>query len=1118
MTDTLLDIKSRIEAAKPLILNETTLGQKQCQFFAQIFPLVPQEQALNLSNCAVVSSTVDSLTVTGTFARLFPRKNVLVDVCLFDDANAVRHAVVKIPTPAADSASAYLSQYSVDPGEPISPTAVAPTTSLGAYVQAITFSPTTSMIFSTLDYTAPKAARSSYPPTWQTDFPVEHVGKGLNFGAEISLDEDLDGFVQSRLPGFAGGRSPHWCLIHAGEDACLEEGPLFKCTRTMTDKLTIEPLSLSLQGISIVLALARPLGGRIGPRMLVEGTVTVGTTPLQVTAAFNYYYSELSLSFTGFPSLGDLLKHVGLSLDSLPVPLSQMLDIRLSTLNIVLDLNDESVSEISFSLSTKGDIKLIKDVISLEPTLAMQIYAPLDAELRAIEGNLTGKWTFEDIIFTTELAYPSLHFYAGMDKGQQVSTKKLVQRLLPGIDLPELTFTTMEIEGNVLEKSFWAEIQAKIGKKDDTTWGFDASGLTGIRLGMVYAHQQMTHCAVECTLPLAGVALVLSAQYDAGQDGLQFDGRTTTAIDITSVIRDLGRLFDIQGPEVPAILQSFKIEALHVSFNTQSKDFTCTCDGNLTIEKTAIKGTVTLDLTHRQDGSVSTHFSGQITLGDGVQFALIFDTAGEDRQALGTYHNPYGESRKIKKLIGDVSVDLAAAVPESLAFTLHDALLGYAKPGKDKDAKWLFGVDIEGGLNLSDVKLPDFPLLSQFAPSPEQTLKLAVQVVGAKTPFTAEEVVALNALNPGGLQLPHKAIEGLALAVSLRLGQESKQLSLPIGLKKDDSLAAAGNNSLTSDATAATPHSGAHAVSADGMQWVMIQKSFGPVHFERVGIAYHGGVITGQLDAALSAGGLTIALDGLSVTSPLSPFDPTFSLRGLGIDYRNGPLEIGGSFLKQIMKEGEETYTSFAGLAVLRNKLLSLSAIGSYSLKAGHPSLFIYAVLDYPLGGPSFFFVTGLAAGFGYNRALTIPTIDQVEAFPLIKAASSGQKGNNVQSLPAGQKEQQELLTTRLEELEDYIPRSVGEHFLAIGVRFTSFKRVDSFALLTVKFGKELEFDLLGISTAECAKRGCSPTGLESDLQTGFGIPGSPCPIDSELLYSLGRLPPDRRVCLLQLV
>ena len=126
-----------------------------------------------------------------------------------------------------------------------------------------------------------------------------------------------------------------------------------------------------------------------------------------------------------------------------------------------------------------------------------------------------------------------------------------------------------------------------------------------------------------------------------------------------------------------------------------------------------------------------------------------------------------------------------------------------------------------------------------------------------------------------------------------------------------------------------------------------------------------------------------------------------------------GPLEIAGSFLKQTRQEGGAAYTSFAGLAVLRTRQLSLSAIGSYALKDGHPSLFIYAVLDYPLGGPSFFYVTGLAAGFGYNRGLTIPAIDQVEAFPLIQAAGSGQKGSRVPSLPAGQKQQQELLTAQ---------------------------------------------------------------------------------------------------------
>ena len=597
-----------------------------------------------------------------------------------------------------------------------------------------------------------------------------------------------------------------------------------------------------------------------------------------------------------------------------------------------------------------------------------------------------------------------------------------------------------------------------------TLHGQKIFSLEEVELRLSYtADRQQSDAQISCLMELGGTELSMTATYST-TEGWDFQGGLAEgkSIELGNILADLEDGFGI---ELPEILYGIRLEALKVSFNTQSKDFAFTCDGQLEIESgKEIKGSFAIDLKRRQDGSFSTHCSGKLKIED-LQFALIVDSSGLDKQLLAaTYHDLQGKPRKsIKKLIEAVSPDFATSVPESLVFTVNDALLGYHK--SDAGSKWLFGVDIEGGLNLSDVKLPDFPLISQFALSEDQSLKLAVQVVGAKEEFKKDEVAALTALNPGGVRLPNGDIKGLALAASLRLGQESRQLSLPIGVGKNSSRPGPGENPLkpaidsSADATAATPHSGAQAVSADGTQWIMIQKSFGPVHFERVGIAYSNNTITGLLDAALSAGGLTIALDGLSVTSPLTHFDPTFSLHGLGIDYRNGPLEIGGSFLKQTMKKGEETYTSFAGLAVLRNKLLSLSAIGSYALKDGHPSLFIYAVLDYPLGGPAFFFVTGLAAGFGYNRALTIPTIDQVEAFPLI------QNANNVQSLPAGQEEQQGLLTNQLKALEEYIPRSVGEHFLAIGIRFTSFKRIDSFALLTVKFGKELEFDLLGIST-----------------------------------------------------
>ena len=71
-----------------------------------------------------------------------------------------------------------------------------------------------------------------------------------------------------------------------------------------------------------------------------------------------------------------------------------------------------------------------------------------------------------------------------------------------------------------------------------------------------------------------------------------------------------------------------------------------------------------------------------------------------------------------------------------------------------------------------------------------------MQVVGANKKFEKDEVAALNALSPGVMKLPDGEIEELTLAASLRLVQESKQLSLPIGLKKNGSTSDRGKNLL----------------------------------------------------------------------------------------------------------------------------------------------------------------------------------------------------------------------------------------------------------------------------------------------------------------------------------
>jgi hypothetical protein len=326
-------------------------------------------------------------------------------------------------------------------------------------------------------------------------------------------------------------------------------------------------------------------------------------------------------------------------------------------------------------------------------------------------------------------------------------------------------------------------------------------------------------------------------------------------------------------------------------------------------------------------------------------------------------------------------------------------------------------------------------------------------------------VARLRALVPsGGLALPDRDLaRGLALATHLQLGAAPIDLNLPVALDQRGQLTDA-----SSDPSApSTPVPPGSTPAPDGVSWIDLQKAFGPVHFERIGLRYRGGDLTFLLDAALVAAGLTLTLDGLAATVALADlragrFAPSFELAGLGIGYRSDPIEIGG-YLAHLRPEDAGGADEYDGEAVIRTSKLSLAAIGSYAEVEGARSVFLYAVLDYPLGGPAFFFVTGLAAGFGYNRALRMPPIEQVASFPLVAEAL---KGAGSAPMPSPGPAQRQLLSSKLRDMRQYLPIAAGEHFLAVGVRFTSFRQIDSFALLSVSFGQHVEIDLLGLSTA----------------------------------------------------
>ncbi len=729
---------------------------------------------------------------------------------------------------------------------------------------------------------------------------------------------------------------------------------------------------------------------------------------------------------------------------------------------------DKTLKQVSFALDL-DNWSLIDRLLTLnELHFLFAVYDPL-ASTKYVTASIAARASFgTHIKLICQGDYPSGQFYLGLDSATSLTIKTLSQDLLgESRGLPDLTIHDLSVEYNMHTGYMFALV-------DVSNWvitdGFELSDLRFKFLRFLIQEQPKYDCQVAAAFSIANVTVQLDAQYHDG--GWQFSGSTgpDQEIPIGHLINDLGKMFG--AIPLPSVLEALVIENLHVSFNTKTKDFTFKGEAKFPVDDREVDITVAIDITH-QDSSFRYEFSGQLTIG-ALRFDLHFleTTTTSAEQAItsdvfvATYsHTGDDQKINIRDLIGYVSSPIADLIPASLEIDLKDVLFGFSKNG---GAKFLFGLDIGADLSLSNL-----PLVGQEFP-PGQTLAVDdLQLLVASQDFTAPEVIALNKLLPEGVtRLPIGSPQsdsgqdkpvalgrGLHLSAIMKLGDRTETLILP---PPGSAAPAPGGDQLRAVALPAPAATGQTVVTSDKTTWFKLQKTFGPVHFERIGCQYQDQAIWFLLDAALSAAGLTLSLDGLSFGSSLTHFEPRFDLHGLGLAYQGGPVEIGGAFLRVMVDKDGLTYDEYDGTAVIKTKALTLSAIGSYAYLNRQPSLFIYAFLDYPLGGPSFFYVTGLAAGFGYNRAVLMPPIDRVATFPLVEEAMAGPAKGDV---PSSAQSKAEKLTQELEKLRAYLSPAPGQYFLAVGIKFNSFKLIDSFALLAVSFGEHFEVDVLGLST-----------------------------------------------------
>jgi hypothetical protein len=653
----------------------------------------------------------------------------------------------------------------------------------------------------------------------------------------------------------------------------------------------------------------------------------------------------------------------------------------------------------------------------------------------------------------------------GMEEGGTLSVSEAIKGLLEGLSFPSGMMPD-DHDGLVLsDVAFAANFSAgefSVRGRTAKPWTL-IDGLTLNVEALEFEHSEGgTSATFAVRLTLGSVDILLEASTPKSTDaGWEFKGSTGQQI----VIGDLIKVFDKNAKPPPA-LDTLTIENLEVSFHTASKAFTYkfafTCEGKFKVNGTEVDCVVTIAIERPTNAEKpKIEFGGKVTVGT-LTFEGKFWQEEKIQALIATYHpEPPATSEEINitTLVGKLPI--GDAMPK-LTIGLKDALFVYEKT-------FLFGVDLNIGatidtsnwgvigslLGKQEIGLDDLRVLvasADFNTDQVTALNKLLLLQGIKPPLpvpSSEEAGKSDGEGATGSKAPIAISKGFNFSGNLKLGSLTPPpLMLPASGAGDTSRAAKPETPKKPPGEASTA------------KWIDIKKSLGPLYLGRVGFRYQDQKIGVLLDAAVDLAGLHVGLIGFQIRFPLSgSFNPSddLGLDGLELAYANGPVQIAGSFLR-FRQDGKPD--QYDGMALIKATNFMITGFGSYTTVDNAPSMFIYAILHAELGGPPFFRVQGLAAGFGYNRKLTLPPIEEVQNFPLVRAA-----------LDEKFITKETPINEVLGKLRDYISPSSGDYWLAVGVRFNSFEMVQSFAMLSVSFGTQFQIAILGMSKITVPKQ-----------------------------------------------
>jgi hypothetical protein len=261
--------------------------------------------------------------------------------------------------------------------------------------------------------------------------------------------------------------------------------------------------------------------------------------------------------------------------------------------------------------------------------------------------------------------------------------------------------------------------------------------------------------------------------------------------------------------------------------------------------------------------------------------------------------------------------------------------------------------------------------------------------------------------------------------------------------------------------------------------WIDVERSFGPLQIARLGVEPGAGPSARLLvDGGVKIAGLTVQVDELSVAFALAdvlhPDAWSIDLAGLALAFSSGGFSLAGGLRRTAGPPVE-----YDGILLFEGAGRTITAVGSYARPSdaagGYTSFFAFVTIPWTIGGPPFLFITGLAAGAGYNRQLLLPAaVDDIPAHPLLQALDAGA----ISSDPM----------TALRAMSELIPSRRGSFWIAAGARFTSFGLVQSRAIVVLSLGGDVQITVMGVSQLILPSADNALVSIELALKARFSV------------------------------